>query len=72
MTEITELSGGSALSFEAKEGGYLVNVGKWKEEKAPIGRVFCLKNTNGTTSGQKQNALSGCGASSKGASRGFA
>ena len=44
VTEITELSGGSALSFEAKEGGYLVNVGKWKEEKAPIGRVFCLKN----------------------------
>ena len=44
MTEITELSGGGALSFEAKEGGYLVNVGQWKEENAPIGRVFCLKN----------------------------
>lgn len=43
VTQITALDDARVLPFEKKEGGYLVTDQKCYGEKAPIGRVFCLK-----------------------------
>ena len=44
VTKISDMADGRVLSFEVKDGGYLVDAGEWAEEKAPIGCVFCLEN----------------------------
>ena len=47
VTKISDMADGRVLSFEVKDGGYLVDAGEWAEEKAPIGlsliHIFHLK-----------------------------
>ena len=46
VSEVTSLEDGKKLSFTRAEGGYLVDaaeVGQTDNQKAPIGRVFCMK-----------------------------
>ena len=42
VQKITALDTGAELSFESKNGGYLVTAEPWTGDKTPIGRVFCL------------------------------
>lgn len=42
VQKITALDTGAVLSFERKNGGYLVTAEPWAGDKTPIGRVFCL------------------------------
>ena len=43
VEQIMALDTGAALTFVRRDGGYLVTAQPWTGDKAPIGRVFCLR-----------------------------
>ena len=43
VSRILYMENGKELPFEKKERGYVVKLPEYCGEKAPLGRVFCLK-----------------------------
>jgi alpha-L-fucosidase len=43
VTKIYLLNSGEEVDFKKTDSGYLLNLPEWKEEKAPIARVYCME-----------------------------